>query len=180
MFNQIALLFNGMTGSGIAVAGLVFLIAGICMIFVEELMPGFGVFGILGIIFTITGMVLRVLCPVCTGHWAAQIGLMAFFQVAFAGVGWVIVLLLARLGILEKTPFVQTATAVDVERSDGTADYSYLVGTEGVATTDLRPVGKGVFSGKTYDVDSDGTFITKGDAIRVEHTEGVRIRVAKA
>jgi membrane-bound serine protease (ClpP class) len=40
-------------------------------------------------------------------------------------------------------------------------------GHEGIAHTDLRPAGRGMFDGKMVDVQSDGSYISKGARIRV-------------
>lgn len=55
--------------------------------------------------------------------------------------------------------------------------YDELIGTKGVAITDLRPSGTGEFEGEEYDIISEGKYINKGARIIVYRVEGVRIVV---
>src|SRR5690606_14944856 len=49
-----------------------------------------------------------------------------------------------------------------------------LVGTEGVALTDLRPSGTARFRDETLDVVSTGTFVRAGTPVRIVRAEGYR------
>ena len=178
MFNEISLLFTGMTASALGNVALAFFVIGIVLIFIEEFMPGFGVFGILGLISSVVAIVLRALVGDAY-NVVAQIFIMLFFQIAFAAVGFLVIVILSKTGLVNRSWMVQNATAVSTEYSHGTANYTYLIGMQGVAATDLKPVGKGEFGGKIYDVDSGGPFITKGEYIRVESIEGVKITVVR-
>ncbi|MEM8953982.1 MAG: NfeD family protein, partial [Verrucomicrobiota bacterium] len=53
------------------------------------------------------------------------------------------------------------------------------VGETGVATTDLRPSGKGMFGNDYLDVVSDGDFISQGASLRILAHEGSRIVVTE-
>lgn len=57
----------------------------------------------------------------------------------------------------------------DVNRSKFNEGYSsdLKVGMEGVATSDLKPVGNGEFNSKVYEVKSRGEHVSSGSAIRV-------------
>jgi membrane-bound serine protease (ClpP class) len=53
------------------------------------------------------------------------------------------------------------------------------VGKRGVAVTDLRPVGKGEFSGRIVDVVSEEGYIPKGTEIVITRAEGIRFVVRR-
>jgi membrane-bound ClpP family serine protease len=55
--------------------------------------------------------------------------------------------------------------------------YKELVGVEGVAETDFRPSGTFSIDGKKYSAISEGSWIKKGEKIRVHHVSGTRIVV---
>jgi membrane-bound serine protease (ClpP class) len=55
-----------------------------------------------------------------------------------------------------------------------------LVGKAGVALTALRPAGTAVFDGKRVDVVSEGTFVPKGEMVKVIAVEGLRVVVRPA
>ena len=68
-------------------------------------------------------------------------------------------------------------TAVNKDRSDGTIDYSFLVGKEGTTTTQLRPSGKVEIDGKFYDVESTGFYIDVNSSIIVTEIKDGVIKV---
>lgn len=55
--------------------------------------------------------------------------------------------------------------------------YKELVGVDGVAETDFRPSGTISIEGKRYSAISEGSWIKKGEKIRVNHVSGTRILV---
>jgi membrane-bound serine protease (ClpP class) len=75
---------------------------------------------------------------------------------------------LKRSGVLlpESTDRDEGYTSADI-RSD-------LEGTEGVAITDLRPAGVGLFADERMDVVSESEWIEEGTRIRITSAEGYR------
>lgn len=57
--------------------------------------------------------------------------------------------------------------------------YKELVGIEGVAETDFRPSGIFSIEGQRYSAISEGSWIKKGEKIRVSHVSGTRILVTQ-
>jgi len=55
-----------------------------------------------------------------------------------------------------------------------------LVGAEGTAVTDLRPVGVVLLDGRRVDALAEGAWIEAGAPVRVTHVEGTRIKVREA
>jgi len=65
----------------------------------------------------------------------------------------------------------RTDRAIGYESSERRTD---LIGTEGVAATDLRPSGVGLFDDERVDIVSDSEWIAEGTSIRVVSAEGYR------
>ncbi|KGP73180.1 NfeD family protein [Pontibacillus yanchengensis] len=57
--------------------------------------------------------------------------------------------------------------------------YQHLIGKEGETLTDLRPVGTIKVNSDEYSAVSNGHWIQKGEAIRVENVDGTKILVKK-
>ena len=55
-----------------------------------------------------------------------------------------------------------------------------LIGTEGIAESNLRPSGIGRFKDNLVDVVSDRLFVTKGEKIKVIGVEGKKLKVCKS
>lgn len=171
--NEFLILFRGMTiPAGIC------LIVGLVFIIIEIFQPGFGIFGVLGGILAVVGIVLRAI--VGDGNVFAQVFLLLLFYVIFIVIAFLILAVTAKKGWLNRSPLIESSTAVAFGHSDGTADYSALVGAVGVARTDLRPVGKVEIDAVLYDVVTEGFFIKNGEAVRVVSVEGSKITVIRA
>ena len=104
----------------------------------------------------------------------------AYSYVIFIVIAFLILAVTAKKGWLNRSPLIESSTAVAFGHSDGTADYSALVGAVGVARTDLRPVGKVEIDAVLYDVVTEGFFIKNGEAVRVVSVEGSKITVIRA
>jgi len=142
---------------------------GVLFVGIEIAVPGFGIFGILGIIGLGAGLLFATR-DAATFLTAIGVGL----------VGSIIALpllykLLKRLGLVRRVVLFANMTA-----EDGYVSHDFdenLVGTEGVAVTDLRPAGFARIGGKRFEVVSSGAYIEKGTSITVvRHTPG-RIEV---
>lgn len=171
-FRQYGLLFSNMEWFVI-----VCLILGFVLLLVEMFQPGFGIFGIMGFVFLGLTIVLRAVF-----HSEDDNVLMQVFQLLltlFIVVGGVFVLFVVanKKKWLKRTPFMQEETAVNPVFSDGTANFNALIGKKGVAITALRPSGKAVIDGQTYDVVAENFFIEKGARLEVKSVEGVKISV---
>jgi membrane-bound serine protease (ClpP class) len=58
-------------------------------------------------------------------------------------------------------------------------DYTYLLGKNGIALTELRPAGTAIIEEGPFDVVSEGTYIKRGEDITVIMVNGSRIVVRK-
>jgi membrane-bound serine protease (ClpP class) len=69
---------------------------------------------------------------------------------------------------------------IDLDHREALADFSYLVGQQGVATTNLMPAGKADFDGRLIDVIAEGLPIERGQTVVVTKTRANRVMVHAA
>ena len=145
------------------------LIAGVILMSVELAVPGFGVFGIGGLI-CLTGGGYFLLC----GGLPALTVLLGFYLVA----ALVLAFLCLYLPKESKwNPFVLWDRQQNSAVYTGGSDYSALLGKQGVALTKLRPAGTVLIEGRRYDVSSMGDFLPKDSKIVVTKVEGNKLFV---
>ena len=139
------------------IIGIILLIAGFVLVGIEMALPGFGLPGITGIISLVAGIIL-------TAKSVSAGVVMAIIVIVILGI--MLAVAMAILGSKKmKSPMVLRE---DVKGEQGfleSSDLEYLVGKEGVASTDLRPAGKGNFDGIELDILSEGRYIKKGQKI---------------
>jgi membrane-bound serine protease (ClpP class) len=165
-----ALFFGTQWITGVAtwVEVLLFL-AGLILLVVELIVPGFGIFGIAGIA-----------CVLFSLFFTLGGGISALNIIA----GGTVAALIAFLFILRFLPSSKLwhrLTLKEVQKNDGgytsSDDWSSLVDKEGVVLTFLRPAGTVDIEGRVYDVVSEGRFVEPNARIRVLSVHGNRILV---
>lgn len=146
--------------------------------------PGFGVFGVLGIVFIIGGLVLGML-PNQDFNFdfvpASQlfVALLTVILAALVSVGLVFWL---TPKVNEWGAFRHITLATTQERSEGYTSSIYqdsLLGKTGKVHNRLRPSGKVEIDGEIYDASSRGEFLDQGEPIQVISTEGTSLKVKK-
>lgn len=150
-------------------------IAGIILCFCEMLTPGFGIFGISGLICLAVGVILRMLDD---GDTYMLVYMLLFFTILLVTM-FIIFARSVKKGWLAKSSLmdVDVATVADGKAS-GTADFSHLIGLKGKTTTMLRPVGQVQFGDKFIDcVTQSSVFIDAGVEVRCVGVEGQRVLV---
>lgn len=154
----------------IETVSVVLFIVGMIFLMIELFVPGFGIFGGLG-------LVALVLCIVFQAHSLAE-GLLLLLIIA------VIVFLLAFVAARSlKRGWLYRSSLVlkDAEEKDAgyvaKDDYSRFSGKEGLSVTPLRPAGMAEIDGEKADVVTQGEFIPKGTRVGVISTTGGRITV---
>lgn len=144
------------------------------------LIPGFGIFGIAGIVLMVLGLFLGLLSDFKLIDW--DLISIAIVQLAAAFVGTTTIALIL-LKFLPKTEMFNKLILKDqvAEKSGyaATPHVSEVLGAEGTALTDLRPSGTALFNGKRYDVLTEGDYITHGSKIVVKSVEGSKVVVEK-
>jgi membrane-bound serine protease (ClpP class) len=157
----------------IVMVGLLLLLAEIIFI------PGFGVAGVAGIAIILWGLYELLLPEIPVGPEAMSD---AFTGLTIGIIGGLIGLVLL-FRVMTKTKFWEKLTAPGMEsKSEG---YSSSIGLEnlkgyiGVADTDLRPSGWIVVQEHRIFVITEGTFINKGDPVKILSVDGNRVLVRK-
>ncbi|MEO1525252.1 MAG: NfeD family protein [Planctomycetota bacterium] len=162
---------------------LILLLLGLVCIFLEIfVIPGFGVFGIGGLIMTIASIVLMSqtfvlpqnsyqLGVITRGIWAALGGVLGLFG------GFVLMRQLFPHVPLFKHLIMETPDAVAIDEAEKMADYGWLLNQSGETTTPLRPSGKARFGDDIVQVVSDGAMVEKGVSVKVVEVQGAKVVV---
>ncbi len=157
---------------------LVLFIVGIVSLLIEFVQPGFGLFGILGSVCLLLSLVFRAVFAKPEDDVWMQVFQFLLLDVLILGILFVCLLFARKRGWFQKK-IAQQDTAVSPSYSDGTKDFSFLVGKVGRSKTALRLSGKGEFDGVVYDVVSKEFWIENDAEITVIATEGGKIVVDK-
>lgn len=164
----------------------VFVIGIILLLLELFVIPGFGIAGISGILCVIFGLVLAMLnndffdfTPIVIPD--LNQALLTVFLGLILGTA-LIIYLVSRIGT--KGIFGRLALAKEQTTDEGyvgvPTERINIVGSEGIATTDLRPAGKIIIDRKHYDAVSQyGDFIEKGTSIIVTKYEATQLYVRK-
>ena len=140
-------------------------ILGLVMLFAEILMPGFGLFGILGTISLFGSLVLTY----------RLYGMVTFLIMLAA----MVVIFFAMLYIAKKSGLYNKVILKD-KQEDKDFDESVLqglLGQVGITQSTLRPFGVVEFDGKMVDVCSQGDFIDRGEKVQVVQITGKTVTV---
>lgn len=149
---------------------------GVVLLAVEVLfVPGFGVLGGLGILAMGAGLFMSLLGALPTAPDFLRAGAVVSTTVLMSLVtAWALLRYLPRSERLARRGiFLATDTGTDVGYSSAERRDD-LVGAEGVAMTDLRPSGVGLFGEERVDVVSESSWIEQGTPIRILSAEGYR------
>jgi len=159
---------------------LLIILAGVLLLLIELIViPGFGIAGIGGIILIVFGLYRLLLPDVPVGE---EVSDMAMFGLTIGIVGGLIGLVLL-FKLMTKTKFWKKLATPDVQDHARGYDTSLgledMVGTKGIAQSDLRPSGWAIFGEKRIFVVSEGTFIDDGAKIKIMKVDGNRVVVRK-
>lgn len=147
------------------------LAAGLILLAVESFIPGFGIFGISGILCLLGALYLAL---GATAQAAALVGGLLLMLVVL---GWWLVRRgpgswLGRHVTLHLRSTAARGYTGQVERKD-------LLGRKGITQTVLRPSGRALIDGELVDVITEGEFYEPGTAIKVVSVTGGRTVVRK-
>ena len=152
---------------------LIFLGAGILLLALEIFTPGLGISGLLGAISLLVAVLLQIGNPVGILFMLALV----LFLIAVA------ILLFLRLGMkgkFDRSKIVLTEQIQGDSTGFEKPDFQALIGRRGTADTVLRPAGKAIIGGRSYDVVTGGEFVLKGREVEVIAAAGVHIVVRPA
>lgn len=174
---SLALFFGGHYLVGLAgLEELILLGVGIVLLGIEVfVVPGFGVFGVLGIGGLLAGVYLSMVGSLSTTVDYNQAALVLSASVLIVLVSaWTLVRSLPGNARLRRSGIMLGEdTGRDVGYSSAIVRPE-LVGRRGTAATDLRPAGVGRFDGERIDVVAEEGWLTAGTPIEVVRAEGYR------
>ena len=175
--SALALFFGGHYLVGLAGwEELILLTAGLALLAFEVfIVPGFGVFGILGIGGIVAGIYLSLVGSLSTAVDYSQAAMILSASVLIVLVSaWALARTLPRNArMLRSGIMLGEDTGRDVGYISATV-RSELVGKQGVALTDLRPAGVGRFDDERIDVVAEEGWLESGTTIQVVRAEGYR------
>jgi len=149
---------------------------GIILLAVEMfLLPGFGVAGIAGGVAIAGGFYLSLVSDMASG--ADYLQALGLFSLS------VLVVILVAWALLRRLPRSRRFSASGIMLGESTSrEAGYLsaavrpelIGSTGVAVTDLRPAGAARFGSERLDVVSGADWISAGTPVRIVRSEGYR------
>lgn len=151
------------------------LIAGVAFMIVEMFVPGFGFFGISGIISLVVGVIVRI----CQGLNLSQSLTLILIVLGFFILMFMLMVYGAQYGLLGKTGLFERSTTLSTSYNIPQRTIRKLVGKNGKAITNLDLAGKAKIRGKIYDVVSMNSYIEQGSNIKVVEIKDNNIIVRK-
>lgn len=149
---------------------------GVIFCIVEAIIPGFGFFGIAGMLCEVAGVVVH---AIFSGS-AVQV---LFLVLIIALVALILALIFvnsAKHGLLSKSAIVENKTALPKDfKEKAENELKSLIGKEGLTLTECKPVGKIRIGQESYEAHSIGAVIMKGEVIKVVDIQDARIMIDK-
>ena len=176
MWNEFILNFSSVLG----IISLCLIVAGTIFCVIEGIIPGFGVFGILGIAFEVIGIVLYAIQAFINKTSALPV----FMLILFLGLGILLLFLLlvrsAKHGLLGKSSLVENKTAIPEDYGQTEMELcEKLLNKKGKLICECRPVGKANIDDEIYEVYAKNQFLDNGEEVAVVEVVGTKILVDK-
>lgn len=160
---------------------IIMFVVGLVLLIIEIfVLPGFGIFGVMGIILMIASLFLGLIADFPLVDW--NMLSFAIIQLASAFVlGAIVIYILLKF--LPKTQiWNKLVLQTNIDAKSGyvsTIQAKELIGKKGKALTDLRPSGTVLIDNKRIDVVTAGEYIERGNKIIVISEEGSKVVVEK-
>lgn len=162
--------------SNMHVAVTLLLALGIILCIVESVVPGFGIFGIMGILCEVAGIITH---AVISGS-VAQVFLLIVILLLITSLLFLLFIRSAKYGLLAKSAIVENKPSIPNDyKLKAENELKPLIGQEGLTLTECRPVGKIRIGQNTYEAQSKSSIIEKGNVIKVVAIEDARIIIDK-
>ena len=166
---------------------LVFIIGVILIALEIFVIPGFGVTGIMGILFVFSGLVLSLLDNVnfdFRGVDSSRIAIALMTVLLSMLSGFALIIYLSNKVFSSASGLFKNLSlkaVQDVHEGFVSIETSLLAlkGKKGVAKTILRPAGKVVIENETYDAAAETGYIDEGDPVVVTRVESMQLYVRK-
>ncbi len=142
------------------------LLIGLALIIVELIfIPGTTVVGLLGLVFSIAGIV------VCYRHFGNATGFYVLIGMLTVSLGTLFISF--RTGAWTR---FSLKSSMDSKVNEGMLAM-VSIGDEGITLSSLRPIGKAEFNQKTYEVKTSGTYLDSGEKVKITQIESHQIVV---
>jgi len=151
--------------------------------------PGFGVAGVLGILFIVLGLTLSLIKSVPSPNFPVNLPEgNSFVKALFI----VMVSMIISIGVsfylfgrfIKSSAFSKVSVQSKISKEEGFMGVDMtsqnLVGKQGTATTILRPSGKVEVEGNIYDATAETGYIDKGEKVEVVRFETAQLFVRKS
>lgn len=137
---------------------IIFLIVGIILLGIELIVPGFGIFGISGIISILISWIMTVSTFKFFGIT------IVLFEIIFISIGFY--MLFKKMKKMQLFGRIILSDSNNKNKKDF-ANLEEFIGREGITRTALRPAGDAEFNGITIEVVSDSGYIDNNTRIKV-------------
>lgn len=155
--------------NGVLFLAIILFIAGFVLIGIEMVIPGFSVPGISGIVCLLIAIFL-------VSDSFVEGAIITIVVLALLAAMLAII-----LGLLSKQKLRSPLILKDEQNKDkgyiSSNDLQYLLGKQGVASSDLRPTGTGNFDGIEFDVISESKYIPKDTKLVIYKVLGSKLIV---
>jgi membrane-bound serine protease (ClpP class) len=161
---------------------LAFVIGIVLIAFEIFVIPGFGIAGVTGIILTLVSLVLIMINnDGFDFQFVRTNDILIALAAAMGGLLGGVILLFVVGANIHGTRVYKKMALTDTQDSRAgyvsTAFGQSMTGKTGITQTILRPSGKVIIEGKTYDAYTRGDYIEKGEAVEVISDEGTTLKV---
>ena len=176
---------TAVNGNAAILGGMLFLLGLVLILMEIFVIPGFGVPGMLGLLFMIGGIGVATFdrVPSSGSEWfdfGAKIGQYTLALIASIAIAFVIARFLPNIPYANRLMLETPGEGADGDTSPeipGAAAAVALLGAVGTAATTLRPAGMAQFGDQYVDVVTEGGYIPAGAQVRVVEVEATRIVV---
>lgn len=150
--------------------------AGLVLLGIEAfVVPGFGIFGVAGIVAILAGLYMSLLGNIPTmPDFTRAAWVLTSSMLLLIGSAWALIRTLPSSSRLAESGIfllAKTASAIGYESAEVRSD---LVGKHGTAITDLRPAGTALVGDERIDVVSESEWISAGTPVKILSAEGYR------
>lgn len=151
------------------VLGIILFITGFILVGIEMITPGLHAPGI-------TGFTCLIIAVFLVSDTLMEGAIITIIVLTLLGIMLAIILGLLSKGVLQ-SPIILKEEQNKEKGYLSSSDLNYLLGRQGVATSDLRPTGTADFDGIEFDVISEAKYIIKGTNLIINKVQGSKLIV---
>ena len=150
--------------------------AGLVLLGIEAfIVPGFGIFGVAGVVAILTGLYMSLLGNIPTmPDFTRAAWVLTSSMLLLIGSAWALIRTLPSSSRLAESGIFLLAKTTSATGYESAEVRSDLVGKHGTAITDLRPAGTALIGDERIDVVSESEWISAGTPVKVLSAEGYR------